>query len=188
NTKATSTADQYATLKIGANTHIRMWNSAALTYTVDSSGSLYSMDHSEANGSLYIWGDYHTATGTIDYWSRATDFDSTDLTGSERQCDVRFATTTNTTSTLDAGGELQIIGSSGATTTLDVQGTTGNYAISIEGGTTTANYYKIRNIDANGLNISGTPTITSLDYGDFLLKQDNWTMMTVASTTIDQNR
>ena len=179
--------DTYNILTIGTNTDIRMWTSSANTYSVDSSGSLYSMDHNNSNGSLYIWGDYHIGSGQTEHWSRATDFDGASLVGSERQCDVRFATSTFTTTTLETGGQLQIIGASSATTTLDVQGSSGTYALLVSGGTINADYYQIRSISSSGLNLSGTPTVTSLDHGDFVLESNGGAMINVSSSTIDQN-
>ncbi|MBW7992774.1 MAG: DUF2341 domain-containing protein, partial [Planctomycetes bacterium] len=185
---ASTTGDIYNTIQVGANTDIGMWNSTSSTYTIDASGSLYSMDHdTDGNGTgndgqLYIWGDYRIPAGTTDYWSYATDFDGTNLTGSERQVNVRLAA--SATTTFDGGETLQILGVATATTTIDRQ-STGNYAIKITGGTLNAQYYQIRNIDSSGLDLSGTPTITSLDNGDFELNVEGGTMMTVASTTID---
>lgn len=73
----TQSVETYDTLQIGANTDIRMWQSSASTYSVDSSGSLYSQDHANVDGDAYIWGDFHTDSN--DYWSYAKDFDGTSL-------------------------------------------------------------------------------------------------------------
>jgi len=109
NTSST-VGDIYGNLKIGANTHIRMWNSSASSYDVDSSGSLYSQDHAGNNGHLYIFGDYHTTS--TDYWSYATDFDGS--SGNNRQCRVTINSTTSIT--IDSGATLEIKGG-GATST-----------------------------------------------------------------------
>ncbi len=180
---ATSSGDTYGILEVTNGTDIRMWSSSAGTTTVASTASLYSQDHSGVDGSLYIWGDYARTTGT-DYWSYATDFDGTSLTGgNERQVNVRFAP--NATTTL-SGGSLQIVGTSTATTTIDRQ-STGTYALRITGGTLNANRYQIRNIDSSGLTLSGTPTVTSLSNGDYELSNEGGTMISVSSTTIDFN-
>ena len=185
NTKATTTGDQYATLKIGQDTDIRMWNSLASTaYDIDSSASLYSMDHNQSDGSVYIFGDYHVSSGRTDYWSRTTDFDGADISGSARQCDVRVEAGEKVT--VD-GGILNIVGNSSATTTIDRQGASGSYSLEVDSGTLNANYYQIRNIDSDGLNLSGSAVISSLDYGDFLLQSNGGSMITVASTTLEQN-
>ena len=176
-------ADQYATLKVGSTTQARMWNSSSLTYDIDAAGSLYSQNHNTANGSLYIWGIYSKTTGT-DYWSWQTDFDGASLAGSERQVDVRVATGSVITYN---GGTLQMLGTTTATTTIDNQGSS-TYSITVKGASTlTAQYYKIRNIDSTGLNFSGSPTVTNLDDGDFLLQINGGSMITIASTSIDAN-
>jgi hypothetical protein len=177
-----STSDTYYTLKIGPNTDIRMWNSSAPNYQVDPTGSLYSMNHANLKGELYIFGDYHIPTNHSDYWDYQKDFDGSTLT-TPRQVKVYFAQ--NSTTTLD-GGYLEIQGSSTATTTLQNQGS-GTYSLKILSGTLNASHYQIRNTDNKGLDIEGTPTIQSLDYGDFLLEIDGGSLITVASTTIDAN-
>jgi hypothetical protein len=183
-----TTEDIYETIQLGANTDIRMWNSTSTTYTVPSSSSLYSMDHDTDgngtgdNGQLYIWGDYHVPAETTDYWSYAFDFDGTDLTGSERQVNVRLAP--NSTTTLNSGETLNATGTDIATTTINVQDT-GTYAFRIDGGTTTFQYYSFRNLDESGLQLLGTTTVTSLDNGDFELNVEGGTMITISSTTID---
>ena len=183
NTKSVG-GDVYATLKIGANTDIRMWNSTSTSYIVDSSGSLYSMDHNSTDGDLYIWGDYNRTSGG-DYWSYATDFDGTDLatTSSERQVSVYIA---NGASVTVSGGEFEMVGDANASTTVQNQGN-GSYAFSVTGGTFKANYYKVRNINADGISFSGTPTVTSLSDGDLLLQENGGTMFTIAGSVLDQN-
>lgn len=181
NTKSAG-GDTYGTLLVGASSHIRMWNSSAATVSVDSTGSLYSQDHAAVDGDLYIWGAYTRSSGS-DYWSYATDFDGTDISGTPRQVDVRIATSATITV---SGGLLDIIGISSATTTIANQGVSA-YAFAVSGGTLNANYYSIRNTDASGLSLSGSPTITSLSYGDFELSSDGGTPLTVAGSVIDAN-
>jgi len=175
------TAEDYAILKIGPDTDIKMWNSSSTVYQVNPSGSLYSMDHNNQNGWLYIFGDYHLGSGQIDYWSYATDFDGT--VGANRQ--VRVYLDANATTIVD-GGTLNIIGVASATTTITHQ-STGTYTLAVTSGTLYANYYQIRDIDIDGLNIAGSPTITSLDYGDFELEINNGSMITIASSVITAN-
>ena len=181
NTK-TNGGDSYGTLRIGANTDTKMWNSQATTVTVDGSGSLYSQDHAEVDGDLYIWGDYVRASGD-DYWSYTTDFDGTDITGSPREVAVRLAA--NATTTL-SGGSLSIVGGSGATTTIANQGS-GTYALRITGGTFNAEYYQMRNLISSGLTFSGTPIVSELSNGDYLLGSNGGSMISVASSVIDAN-
>jgi hypothetical protein len=171
--------DDYGTLQIGANTDVKMWNSSASAYAVSASGSLYSQKHATASGDLYIWGDYVRSSGT-EYWSYATDFDGTALGGSSRIANIRFA---SGASASFSAGTLQILGTASATTTIDNQGS-GNYAVNVTGGTINAQYYQFRNLNASGLRISGTPTITSLSDGDFEIAVADGTGISVASSTI----
>jgi hypothetical protein len=181
NTKANG-ADSYAFLTLGANTDVRMWNSAGSTTTVPSTSSLYSMNHNAVSGSLYIWGEYVQTTGT-EYWDYATDFDGTALGGSSRAVSVRVASSTTLSFT---GGTLELLGQTGATTTVAVQGS-GAYSFSKTGGTINAQYYSMRNLDLSGMVLQGPVTVTSLSYGDFELGVSTGMLMQVASTTIEQN-
>ncbi|MCK5475338.1 MAG: hypothetical protein KAI71_02010 [Candidatus Pacebacteria bacterium] len=177
-------AEAYATLQIGANTDIRMWESSAATaYTVDASGSLYSQDHANVAGDLYIWGDYHVNTN--DYWSYANDFDNA---ASARQVDVRIDPAAKVT--VDSGDTLAAVGVSGNRTTISRQGTSNGYEIScLSGGTIDFQHTDFDYLDgALGIDIQGGSTVTSLDNTDF----DNLVgtagtadaFITVASTVI----
>lgn len=181
NTKTTG-GDTYSTLRVGANTDISMWNSTSTTYTVDSTGSLYSQDHNASDGALYIWGEYVRSSGT-EYWSYATDFDGTALGGSSRQVTVRLAP--NATTTL-SGGTWNIVGGASATTTIATMGG-GTYALLVTGGTFSAQYYRIRDIVAAGLEFSGSPTVSQLSDGDLELAIIGGTMMTVPASVITAN-
>ena len=111
-------AEKYANLDIGGNADIRMWNSYAVTITIVSTGSLYSMDYDEAgdgtadDGKLFIWGDYHTQAN--DYWNYADDFDGAG--SADRQCQVTINSTTSIT--IDSGETLEIKG--GGATSSDI--------------------------------------------------------------------
>ena len=181
NTKSVG-GDQYNILNIGANSDIRMWNSAATTTTVNATASLYSQDHATVNGYLNIYGDFHIAT-TTEYWSYAKDFDGTSLTGSERLVTVRHSSGAVTTAD---GGNLQIVGASGNKTAITNQGS-GTYAVNVSAGTFNALYYSFSNLNSSGLNLSGSPSITSLSYGDYTLAVNTGTLITVASSTINAN-
>jgi hypothetical protein len=88
---AATTTDSYATLSVDGTTQIRMWNSNASTYSVVSTASLYSQDHANNAGDLYIYGAYRKSTGA-DHWSYATDFDGTALgVRCQCKCDRRVA-------------------------------------------------------------------------------------------------
>ncbi len=181
NTK-TIGGDSYAFLTLGNNTDVRMWDSGAATTTVATSSSLYSMDHNGVAGDLYIWGEYVRSTGN-DYWSYATDFDGTALGGSSRQVDVRIASSSSLSYTNSA---LQVVGGSGATTTVDVI-TSGGYGLSLSGGTFNAQYYSFRNLSSSGIVLNDSVTVSSLSYGDLELGVNTGSLITVDADTIDQN-
>jgi len=182
NTK-TQGGDFYGTLQIGPQTHVRMWNSSAQNYSVTSTASLYSMNHNGVEGSLYIFGTYQIDTGKSDYWSFSKDFDGEALSEG-RQVNVRISPNS---SIILSGGTLEIVGTTSATTTIDRIGATGNYSITLNFGTFKANYYQIRNVDANGLYIAGDVTIQSLDYGDYLLQISDGTMLKVNYQAVNKN-
>ncbi|MCX5707990.1 MAG: C25 family cysteine peptidase [Candidatus Omnitrophica bacterium] len=162
----TDSGDDYETLRVGASQAARMWNSQASTYTIDSGGSLYSMDHAGVNGELYIWGAYVVPEDSTDYWAYATDFDTVSLSGSERQAKVYLADTASVA--CGSGETLRIIGADGYPTLIDRQGGSGSYAITVDNGFLRAQYYSIRHINGNGLNLLGASMVVSnLDYGSF---------------------
>lgn len=179
---AKTTSDLYGPLIIATSTHIRMWNSSSTAVTVDASGSLYSQDHADVAGALNIWGAYTRSSGT-DYWSYATDFDGVALGGSSRRVYVRIA---SSSALAFSGGTLNIVGTATASTTIAALGGTGAYAWQVSGGTLNAQYYVVRNTDQSGLVLSGAPTISSLNYGDFELTASS-TMLTLAGTVVDAN-
>lgn len=181
NAKA-NTGDAYNILRIDSNTDIKMWNSSATTYTVDATGSLYSQDHATSDGDLYIFGNYPRSSGT-EYWSGAYDFDGTALGGSSRQVDVRFASGASASFT---NSIVNIQGSSTATTTIANQGS-GNYTVSMYGGTTTARYYSFANLGVTGVSLGGPNNVTSLANGVFNAGVGGGTGLTISSTTIDTN-
>jgi len=181
NTKDSS-GDSYNTLRIGTTTNVKMWNSTSTVYTLGTTGSLYSQDHNGTNGSLSIWGTYPHSSGA-EYWSYATDFDGTDISGTPRVANVRFASGASATI---SGGTFEILGASGATTTINNQGS-GNYSLNISGGTFNAQYYQVRNIGASGLNLTGSPLITTLSDGDFELTANGGTLITAAASVITAN-
>ena len=108
----------------------------------------------------------------------------TALGGSSRQANVRFGA--NATATFSGGATLAMIGSATASTNVDNQGT-GNYGITINGGTWNATYYQFRNMNSTGLNLAGATTITNMNNGDFSLDLTGGSSITIASTTVDQN-
>ncbi|HEU4677779.1 MAG TPA: DUF2341 domain-containing protein [Candidatus Paceibacterota bacterium] len=179
---ASTTADVYGTLRVGAGTEPRMWNSSASTYDVASTGSLYSEDHANVDGDLYIFGSYVKASGT-DHWDYATDFDGTPL-GSPRTVNVRIA---SGGSVLYTGGGLSVVGTTTGTTTIENQGS-GTYSLRIAGtASTTWSYYRVRDMDSSGLTFSGTPTVSTLSNGDIAVGVAGGSAMTVGGTVITQN-
>ncbi len=178
----TNSGDTYGTLSIGVNSDIRMWHSTAATTTVNTSSSLYSQDNNNVNGALYIYGDLTMASST-EYWSYATDFDGTSLSGSERAVNVYLAQNATTTVTT---GSLQIVGASGFETAIQNQGT-GTYSFAVSGGTLNANYYEFSGLNINGLRLSELSTITNLANGNFDLAVNTGTLITLSSTTLNAN-
>jgi Domain of unknown function (DUF2341)/Concanavalin A-like lectin/glucanases superfamily len=174
--------DDYATTSI-PSADIRSWNSTFATSTLGSTASLYSQDHGAVDGALTIYGDFRIAT-TTEYWNYATDFDGTTLSGgSRRAVTVRMASTSTTT--LESG-TLQILGAAGATSSVR-NISAGTYSLNITGGTLNAEYYSFSHLSANGLNFSGTPTITNLSNGYYDLAVSSGSLITLASTTLDAN-
>ncbi len=182
NTKLNS-GDVYGTLVIDNNTDVRSWFSSAATTTVSTSSSLYSQDHAVSDGQLYIYGDLTLATSS-EYWNYANDFDGAVLTGgSRRQARVYFAQ--NATTTLESGS-LQMIGETGNETLLQNQ-STGTYAFRVTGGTFSANYYEISDININGIQLEGQPTISDLSNGYYDLAVNTGSLITLSSTTLNAN-
>jgi hypothetical protein len=184
NSKSTG-GDLYGTMLLEPGAKVSMWNSSSTAYAVASSAYLYSMDHSASDGELDIWGSYARTTGT-DHWSYATDFDGTTLAGAaRRQARIRFAS--GASATFDSGATLSLQGGVAASTSVDRQGVSGNYSVVVRDAFVDASEYTFRNLDTSGLQLLGTTTITSLDYGDFTLDVDGGSTITIASSTIDQN-
>ncbi|MCD5381099.1 MAG: DUF2341 domain-containing protein [Candidatus Pacebacteria bacterium] len=176
--------DRYDTLIVGDDSDIRLWNSSATTTSVASSSSLYSQDHAAVDGDLYIYGDFAIAT-TSEYWSYASDFDGASLTGGSRRA-VTVSLASYATTTVTTAGSLAILGEAGATTTIQNQGA-GNYTFIVDDGSLNMEYYALRDMDINGLNLSGSPVITSLSYGDYELSVDTGSLITLEQLTLDSN-
>lgn len=177
----TVNGDTYATLRITGDGDVSMWNSTSTTYTLEGTSSLYSQDHNGANGELYIFGDYVRSSGT-EHWSYATDFDGADISGTPRAATVRIRSGDSVTIN---GGTLSIQGSSTASTTVTSQ--SGTYSMTVSGGTVNAAHYTFTNMDASGVVLSGTPTVTSLDDGLFTITTAAGTGIRLSSTTINAN-
>jgi hypothetical protein len=161
NTKGSG--DTYATLRIGASEDIAMWDSSAGTVTTDAGGCLLSQDDAGTAGRLNIYGTCNSRAN--EYWAYATDFDGTALGGASRQADVRFAD--GASFTVDAGDTLQVLGqSASANRTAITRQSTGNYGVSVD-GTLSAQYYDFDYLNASGLNITSTATVSELSDGSY---------------------
>ncbi|MFA6525661.1 MAG: fibronectin type III domain-containing protein, partial [Patescibacteria group bacterium] len=163
NTK-TGVSDTYGTLRIGANEGIGMWNSDASTITVDSGGCLESFDHIATNGQLNIYGSCNARTN--EYWAYATDFDGTDLSGgSERQANIRLSP--GAAFAVDQADSLLILGQSADSNRTQISRlSTGNFGMDVA-GTISARYYDFDYLNATGLNITSTATVSELSDGTF---------------------
>jgi hypothetical protein len=91
--------------------------------------------------------------------------------------DYLEATSTPATFTINLGIEATAITNQGA----------GTYTFIVDSGTLNADYYSFRNIDALGLQLIGSPTLTSLNHGDFKQAANGTTLITLASTTLNIN-
>lgn len=162
NTKV-SGGDTYGTLRIGATDSVAMWTSDASVITIDSGACLLSEDHTGTLGRLNIYGTCSARTN--EYWSYATNFDGAALGGASRQADVRFAS--GASLTVDSGDTLEILGqSASANRTAVTRQSSGNYGLTIN-GTINARYYDVDYLNASGLNIGSTATVSNLSDGSF---------------------
>lgn len=181
NTKL-SGGDTYDTVEVTA-ADLRVWNSSMATTTLGTLASVYSQDNAAIDGNLYIYGDFTVST-TTEYWSYATDFDGAVLSGlQQRAVLVKMA---NNATTSVQSGTLNIVGSPSATTTIGIIGT-GTHAMSVSGGTLNAQYYRFEALNAAGLSLSGTPTISNLSNGFYHLVVNSGTLLAVTASALDAN-
>ena len=157
-------SDTYATLRIGTTEGIGMWNSNASTLTIDSGGCLESFDHNSTDGQLNIYGSCNSRSN--EYWSYATDFDGTSLSGgSERLADINL--NADSSYTIDQADTLQVMGQSAtANRTAISRISSGNYGMTVA-GTISARYYDFDYLNSSGLNIASTATVSELSDGTF---------------------
>ena len=153
--------DTFITLRIGASEDIAVWDSSATTYTIDPGGCLFSEDHGTTAGRLNIYGTCNSRSN--EYWSYAKDFG--DGAAVTRQADVRFDD--GASLTVDNGDSLEILGqNAGANRSLVTRLAADTYSLTIS-GTINAQYYDFDYLDASGLNIASTATVTELADGSF---------------------
>jgi hypothetical protein len=180
NTK-TSTGDSYGTLTTTGDTDISLWNSSASVYRTDNTSSVYSQDHAGIDGDLYIFGDYMRTTGT-EYWSYATDFDSTSLTGStSRQVDVRIASSSYIGFT---NASLNLVGLSSASTTIASQ--SGAFTLVATNTTVTAEHFTTAGTGVGGFGLLASSTLATFRDGYFSVVPGQ-TGITLSSSTITKN-
>lgn len=165
---STQGAVTYGTLQVGASTKIRLWQSTAASFSVNATGSVYSQDHANVDGQLYIYGNY--SVPTTDYWSYATDFDSTPLGGSSRTVSVFIDPDYGVT--VPNGKTLNIIGDGTHHTAVTRIGGSGGYVIEVgdpNGGTISINYADFDYMEGPaGLDLnSSTATVSNLDNCSF---------------------
>ncbi|MBI4281505.1 hypothetical protein HY625_01650, partial [Candidatus Uhrbacteria bacterium] len=129
-------------------------------------GSLYSQNHANTSGDLYIYGNYNVPAAGTDYWSYATNFDGASLAGSERRVNVRLAS--GATVMVPSGATLAIVGGSGTNQSTTVSRiSTGGYNITVA-GTVNAQYYTMDYLQgANGFYLQSGATVTSISNGTF---------------------
>jgi hypothetical protein len=180
----TAGGDAYDTLVIGQDSNIRVWDSTATTTTLNATSSLYSQDHAGTDGDLYVYGDFTIGTTTED-WSFETDFDGDPLTGGDRRA-VNVSLVDDASINVTDTGNLNMIGDSGATTTVSSQGT-GQYTFVVDGGTINWNTYAFRDLPFEGIVATSTPSITSLSFGDFEVDRDGGTALQLERDTLDAN-
>lgn len=179
----TDNGDIYDTVVLGNNTKIRAWASAVTALNMATSSSLYSQNHAGANGELYIYGNLTIAT-TTEFWNYSTDFDGTPLSGgSRRQAKVFVAENAQVNIT---SGALQMVGDTTFPTTIQNQGI-GLFTMRATGGSLNANHYSITNLDLNGLQLLNSTIITNLANGYFDITADNGVLITLSSTTLNNN-
>lgn len=177
-----TTSDTYESIVIGNGTHPRLWNSTTTAVTTNGVSSLYSMDHKNVTGDLYIFGDY-VNDGYNDYWSYADDFDGSVL-GVPRQAKVY----------VEAGGSVQypsgslyVIGDSSASTTVAAQ-SAGTYLFLVGGDTEVEmSHYVVRDTTSAGLTFTGSPSIIDLSNGDLEVAIAGGSTMTVGGSVISAN-
>lgn len=183
NTKSAG-GDDYNLVTLLNDTDVRFWDSSYATPSLSASSSIYSQDHAGVSGALEIYGTF-TIAGTAEYWSYATDFDGVALGGGSRVVNVTLATSTASAIVMESGS-LNIIGTTGASTTIASADST-LYSMSVSGGTFNADFYTFDDLDEAGLTFVGTPTITSLNRGTFNQATNTATLITLPLTALDAN-
>lgn len=177
----TSGGDTYGTLSLADGANVSLWNSSADTYVTEVSASIYSQDHAENDGDLYIFGNYSRSTGT-EYWNHTTDFDGTDLSGgSERAVNVRGAS--STVVTID-GATLDMRGVPSATTTIDAQSDA--FTIIASSSSLLAEHFTVANLASTGFELVASTTVTTLADGLFTVTPGT-TGITIDASTVDTN-
>ena len=160
---AKTVSEAYATVQIGASREVAMWNTTIGTLTVATGGGLRSYDEQQTDGRLYLSGAVHIPDG--ESWSYDNDFDGTVL-GTSRAANI--VVEPGSTVVVEAGNDLTISGEQfdAHRTAIDRNGSSGTFSIDIQGGLA-AEFFEFRHLDAQGVDIASTATVSQLEYGIF---------------------
>ena len=176
-------AEVYGNVHIGTNANIRLWQSSNVgSTTVDagaSNGSLYSQNHGNVQGRLNIYGNYAQQGVSNDYWSWATDFDGTNISGSPRQAVVRIETGAGRGVTIPSGRNLAILGGgSGAAQCSDIDRLDATISATCSGVSTGGpGSYQLVNDTGSTLTIDNSK-VASAEY-----KAGNWQLLNTINRT-----
>lgn len=172
--------DDYAVVEVSNDSDIVIWNSTISTSSVQDTSSMYMPDFGGIDGQLNIYGQYERTTGA-EYWSYATDFDGTDLTGGgERQANVFLEGGTSVT--LGTSTTLQMIGDPSASTTL--RSLFGIYTVTLQNATLEALRVDVADTAPTGIELTDGTTVTTLEYVDFAVAPGR-SAVTVDDSTIN---
>jgi hypothetical protein len=173
-------AAAYNSIELGPNAQVAVWNASSTSVTTASGASLYAQNYANVNGALRIYGNYVRSAGA-DYWSATTNFDGTPIAA--RTVNVGIAG--GSTATWNTGAQLHIVGTSGATTS--VQSLSGNYGLVVQNGIFEGRYFKLRNTTASGLQLLGSTVITALENSDLATGVDTGDILSIDGSVVDTN-
>ncbi len=178
-TNRLDSGDDYATVQVSGDTDIVIWNSTIATSSIADTSSIYMPDFGGINGQLNIYGNYIRTTGA-EYWSYATDFDGTDISGTPRQANVLIASSSRVV--ISNGATLNMVGTNAATTSVD--SLAGTYTLQLSGGVLNAQYFAIGSTSVNGFELLNSTTVTDFSHGSFAVASGT-TGITVDKSTIE---
>lgn len=177
----THQGEQYGNIYVASSTLVRMWNSSASTYnTTGTTSAIYSQDHAGVNGDLNIYGNYTRTTGT-EYWAHNVDFDGASLTGSERQVDVKIASSSQVAIN---NASLTINGTTTGTTT--VTAISNSYTLTTQNATLNGQYFSFAGTGPLGLNLTASTTLATVSDAMFTVTPGR-AGISVDATTVNNN-